>query len=134
MSLKKTEKVEIMSVVGFKQLFSAKSQISLSASLLQFYRLHTKLLKIDEDIPQKLISDDRTVFAYLPTQFYKSIVCAKNRIIIVRDVWNKHLESRSPYQRYTKALTMFWDQIELLLDRVSDLVLEKENIYFSTCS
>lgn len=57
------------SCIGCLQLFSDKSQTSLSAGAFKFYPIHITLLNFTETTRRKHICDGRTVFAYLPVNF-----------------------------------------------------------------
>lgn len=63
-----------MSLVGYSQIFSDKSQNFPFASSLHFYPFHTSVLCIDQRMSQMLIFNGRTVVAYLPARFCSRIV------------------------------------------------------------
>lgn len=87
------------SVVMCLQIFSDKSQTSLSAEAIQFYPLHVTLQNVKENARQKHALNDATVVAFLPvthrslpsisrsSNLLKQQIGKKNhlRIVLVRD-------------------------------------------------
>lgn len=63
---KKEEKDKVQSVVGCLQLYSEKSQTSLSAAPYAFHPLHITLLYFSKEMRRKQIVFGSSVVSYLP--------------------------------------------------------------------
>lgn len=89
------------SVVACIQLFSDKSQASLSASAFKFYPLHINLLNYREAERRSHITDGRTVFAYLPVRF---------------DASQDHVDGKKPHFDRVDFIRALHHAIEFVLE------------------
>lgn len=104
----------IMYFVGCQQIFSDKTQVSLSAESLQFYVLHVSFLNFSKERRRKLVSNGNFV-AYFPFKFETRNVFFSQHSTVADD---------SNYMSKMKELNALHASIEILL-RLLLMVFEK---------
>ena len=62
---------EERSFVGFLQLYSDKSKMTLKASAFQFYPLHVTFLNFTDGLKRKCTTDGLTLIGFLPMTFFR---------------------------------------------------------------
>lgn len=77
----KTDGIE--SIVGAIQVFSDKSQMTLSSDSVQFYTLHLTLLNLRNETHTRHINSGSSVISYLPCSFLMRVLILNFRVSMV---------------------------------------------------